>query len=314
MFRGIISKSIFCSAKSIMNKGLVFLTFLSAIIIGTAFFPNGATAAVILLLGMVIVVALLKAKVKDTQTLNFLTNVFIAALLIRVLLACIIYGFGLEDNFGPDAVTYHYWGRGVLRNWFAGSLGTSTDYTRSGFGMPFIVAFVYLFTGENPLAVQVVSCILGAVIPTLAFYTSKEIFNNTKVANYTAIFVAFFPAMIIWTSQMLKEGFIIFALVLSILSALNLIKKFNVIWVMYLFISLVALAGLRFYIFFIVIAAVFGGFILGAKSSAESLLSRFIACFFVVVALAYMGVWRISSDQIEKYGNIERVQRAREWR
>ncbi len=296
-----------------MNKGLLFLVFLTSLILGVAFFPNGATASVIILLGTITVSGILKSKVQDIQTLNFLTNIFVSALLIRILLASVIYGFGLENNFGPDAITYQFWGKGVLRYWLEGSLATNTDYTRSGYGMPFIVAFVYLFTGENPLAVQIVSCILGASIPILSFYTSKEIFNNTKVAKYTAIFVAFFPAMIIWTSQMLKEGFIIFFLILSILAALNLIKNFNFIWVVYLFISFIALAGLRFYIFFIVVVAVFGGFVLSAKSSAESLMSRFIACLLIAVALAYLGVWRISSDQIEKYGNLERVQRARDW-
>lgn len=296
-----------------MNKGLIFLVFVTSLILGVAFFPNGASSAVIILLGITIVSTLLKSKVQDIQTLNFLTNIFVGALLIRILLATIIYGFGLEDNFGPDAITYNGWGKGTLKHWMDGSLAIGTSYTNSGYGMPYIVALIYLFTGENPFAVQVVSCITGAATSILAFFTSKEIFNNTKVAKYTALFVAFLPAMVIWTSQMLKEGFIIFFLVLSMLSALKLIKSFNFLWTIYLLISFVALAGLRFYVFFMVVVAVFGGFVLGAKSSAESLMSRFAACLLIAVALSYLGVWQISGTQMEKYGNLERVQISREW-
>ena len=296
-----------------MNKGLVFLGFLMALIMGIVLFPSGASAAIVGALGFALVIGIIKLKVKDFETYNFLINVFLGALLIRVFLAALIYGFGLEGNFGPDALTYDAFGHGIVEHWWGGSPDPGIDFTKSGWGMPYLVALVYSFTGQSPLAAQVVSCILGAATAVLAFFTSKEIFNNNKVARYTAIFVSFFPAMIVWTAQLLKEGFIIFFLVLSVLAALHLLKKFSAGWVIHLLISLLALSGLRFYIFFMVVVAVFGGFILSSKSSAESLLSRFAACVLIAVALAYLGVWRISGDQIEKYGSLERVQVSREW-
>jgi hypothetical protein len=296
-----------------MNKGLIFLTFLTAIIISILLFPEGAVSAILGSLGFILVVKLLSLKIKDKEILYFLTNVFVAAFLVRILLASLIYGFSLENSFGPDATTYDFWGNGIKEYWWGNSDRPTTDFTRSGYGMPYIVATVYFFTGQNPFAVQVVSCLVGAVIPILAYFTSKEIFNNNRVARYTALFVGFFPAMIVWTSQLLKEGFIIFFLVLSLLATLYLQKKISYIWIIYLLISLLFLSGLRFYIFFMVVFAIFGGFVLTSKASAENLISRFVAFALIALALAYFGIWRISGDQIEKYGSLEKVQRARDY-
>jgi hypothetical protein len=296
-----------------MNKGLIFLSFLMGVSISILLFPNGAVGALIAALGFSITVWLIKLAVKDQETFNFLTNIFIAALLIRLFLASLIYGLSLENNFGPDAITYNSWGVRLLNFWFYNGPDPGSDFSRIGWGMAYIVSGIYLISGENPFAVQVLSCILGAGTTILAFFTSKEIFYNNRVARYAAIFVAFFPAMIIWTSQLLKEGFIIFCLVLGVLATLNLLKKLSYGWVACLLISLLALSGLRFYIFFMMIVAIFGGFVLTSKSSAQSLVSRFIACVVIGLAFAYIGVWQVSSDQLEKYGSLERVKITREW-
>ena len=296
-----------------MNKGLVFLYFVAAVATGIFLFPNGAVASLAATGGTLLILAIISFRYSDLETRRFLSNIFLSALLIRLALGVLIYAFGLEEKFGPDAFTYDIWGTELMNYWWGVTAAPMTDFTRVGWGMPYIVASVYFFTGSNPLVIQIISCLLGAATAVLAYETSREIFANSRVARYTAIFVAFFPAMIIWTSQALKEGFIIFFLVLGVLAALHLLKQFSIGWVINLLVALSFISILRFYIFFMVIIAVFGGFILSAKASAQSLVSRFAACLLIGIALAYMGVLQISSDQLEKYGTLDKVQSSREW-
>ena len=296
-----------------MNKGLIFLSFLTAVAMGIFLFPEGPIAAIVGVLLFALTVWILKLKVKDQETLTFLMNILLASFLIRVLLASLIYGLHFEQSFGPDAYTYDSWGNALANYWWGAGPPLQTDINRIGWGMPYIVASIYFVTGKNPLAVQFISCLLGAATTVLAYFISKEIFNNNRAARYTAIFVGFFPAMIVWTSQLLKEGFIIFFLALSLLAALNLQKRFGYSWIIYLLLALSGLFILRSYIFLMVIVAIFGGFILTSKSSAENLASRFVACVVIATAFAYLGVWNISSDQIQAYGNLDRVQMGREW-
>ncbi|MBX7171748.1 MAG: glycosyltransferase family 39 protein [Pyrinomonadaceae bacterium] len=296
-----------------MNKGLVFLAFMSVLLIGVLFFPIGAAAIIWGGILAIMIVWILRVRARSPEAANFLTNAFIAALLVRVFLAILIYGGDLQEKFGPDALTYDAWGKVVSDYWWGMGANPGVDLYRSGWGMPYIVAVTYFFIGQNPLALQMINCVLGAATMVMAYFTSKEIFNNTRVAQYTAISVGFFPAMVIWTSQLLKEGFIIFFLVLALYSAINLQKKFSYNWVIYLLISLLFLSGLRFYVFFMVVIAIFGGFVLSVQASVQGLASRFIACVLVAVVLAYLGIWRMSADQLDKFGSLERIQISRDW-
>lgn len=284
-----------------------------AAVSGILLFPEGPVAAIIGALLFALTIWFMKLKIKDQETLKFLMNIFLISFLVRVLLASLIYGLKLEGSFGPDAYTYDAWGEDLVNYWWGLVPNLQTNFSRIGWGMPYIVGSIYLVVGKNPLAVQIISCLLGAATTILAYFISKEIFNNNRAARYTAIFVGFFPAMIVWTSQLLKEGFIIFFLALCLLAALNLQKKFGYSWIIYLLIALSGLFILRSYIFLMVIVAIFGGFILTSKASAENLASRFIACVVIGVAFAYMGIWNMSTDNIQAYGNLDKIQSSREW-
>jgi hypothetical protein len=296
-----------------MNKGLIFFGFALAAALGILFFPNGPIAAIIGVLLFALSGWVMKLKIKDQETLTFLMNVLLASFIIRVLLASLIYGFGLEGSFGPDASTYDFFGDALANYWWGLGPPLELSVKSIGWGMPYIVGSVYFVVGKNPLAIQIISCLLGAVTTVIAYYISKEIFNNNRAARYTAIFVGFFPAMIVWTSQLLKEGFIIFCLALCLLAALNLQKRFGYSWIIYLLIALLGLFILRSYVFLMAVVAILGGFILSSKASTESLISRFIACVVIATAFAYMGVWNVSSDNIQDYGKLDRVQLGREW-
>src|SRR6185436_19991760 len=110
--------------------------------------------------------------------------------------------------------------------------------------------------------------------------------------------------LVLWSSQALKDGLIILALALAILATLRLMEKVKAIYVLALIASLLALFSLRFYIFYMMCAAVAGSFFLGAKSlRAQGFLQRFIAVGVIGLAFTWFGVLQSAGMQFERYAN-----------
>jgi 4-amino-4-deoxy-L-arabinose transferase-like glycosyltransferase len=259
------------------------------------------------------VIFVLRKVVPDNEIYRFVSNVFLGALLVRALLASVIHGFELQMSFGPDALTYDHMGNVLATLWIEGGQSFDLRHDVSGWGMTYIVGATYYFIGRNPFAVQLLVSFFGALTSTLTFFCSQEIFRNNRVAKFAAFFVAFFPAMVIWTSQLLKEGFIIFCLVLALFATLRLLEKFRIDWIIYILIAMLGIFSLRFYVFFILAGAVIGGLILGAKATPQGLVYRFVICSVIGAALSLLGVGQLSQQQADKYVSMERLQVTRSY-
>ena len=61
----------------------------------------------------------------------------------------------------------------------------------------------------------------------------QTLFNNLRVSRLAALLVAFFPSLILWSSQALKDGLLL-ALALGILATLRLMEKITVGYVLIL--------------------------------------------------------------------------------
>ena len=249
---------------------------------------------------------------------RFILRLFLFAFLIRVVIGTAIYVFHWQSFFGGDALTYDFFGDALMNVWrghaeyqravdlFSGG-GSS-----SGWGMIYMVAAVYRIVGRNMLAIQFVNCVIGAATAPLAYMISTEIFPNRRVARVCAILVAFFPSLVLWSCQGLKDGPIVFLLAASMLATLKLGTRFSFKYVAALALSMCALITLRFYVFYIVTIAVTAAFVLGrGRLTAQSFARQLIVMIVIALALTYFGVSRYTSQQLEVYGNAEQLQRMR---
>ncbi len=296
-----------------MNKLLVTLASIIALVVGAFFVPQSVTAALLAFIVTVAAITLIRSFHYESNIEAFLTNIFLAGLLVRIVLAALIYGLELQDKMGPDATYYDYIGSKIADYWWGVGYFPNVNMSTSGWGMHYFVGLTYFIADQNPLAGQFIIAVLGALTSVVGFVCAKDIFQNVRVAKYSATFIAFFPSMIIWTSQLLKDGLIIFFLVLTFLAAMRLQKKFDYLWVLLLLFSLFGLFSLRFYVFFIAFGAVIGGFILSKNSEGSNLAKRFIACAVIGVAFAYAGVFNISQEQTERYINLQQIQNSRQF-
>ena len=247
----------------------------------------------------------------------FLLRLFVLAVVVRIALATVINLGGMEAFFGGDATTYDIFGKSLLQSWHGDAYHTAryAGFISSGagaWGMLYVVAGVYQLIGENRFAVQLLNASVGGSTAVVVYYTAQALFNNVRVSRVAALLVGFFPSLILWSSQALKDGLIILALALAMLATLRLMEKITVGYVLVLTGCLLALLSLRFYIFYMMVAAVAGSFVLGVKTlNAQSFIQRFVAIAVMGLAFTWFGVLRYAGTQFERYANLKAIQMSR---
>lgn len=248
----------------------------------------------------------------------YLLKLFVFALLLRVVIATAIFAFHGQDFFGGDAWTYDHFGYQQALAWNGDGYAqilvdrfVGTTF-RSGWGMVGVVGAIYKIVGRNMLAIQFFNSVLGAATAPIIFLCAYEVFKNRRVAKVAGLAVAFYPSLVLWSSQGLKDGPIVFFLALAILATLKLGSKFNVPYLVVLVLALFGVLAFRFYVFYMIAVAVGAAFIIGMRAfSAQSLVRQFVIVILLGLSLTYLGVTRFASAQLEEFGNLERLQRSR---
>lgn len=291
---------------------LSFVLFAGILLIA----PGDGAPATLLTVSLAALVIWAIFQVKNDRT--FLFRVFAFGLLMRIVVGTLIYALHYQEFFGGDAITYDYFGHALLNVWEG-----NKDYqvavdnfsgggSASGWGMLYMVAGIYKVVGRNMLAVQYVNSILGAAIAPITYLISMEIFPHKRVARVCALLTAFFPSMVLWSSQGLKDGPIMFLLAVSMIATLRLGDRFSLKYLAALAPALCCLLTLRFYVFYIVVLAVTSAFILGRrKLTPQSFIRQFTVLIVVALALTYFGVSHYATLQFNAYGNLEQLQRMR---
>jgi hypothetical protein len=248
----------------------------------------------------------------------FLLRLFVAALLARMIVGLAIFTFRGQAFFGGDAITYDFYGSAQLMGWGGDKYSqlVANQFVRSGegsgWGMVYLVAAVYALIGRNMLAVQFMNAVFGAATAVIIFLCSQQVFHNSRVARIAGIAVAFYPSLVLWSAQGLKDGPIVFFLAIAISSTLKLGEKLTFRYILVLLCALVALIALRFYVFYMICVAIAGAFVIGMQRvTATSFARQFTAIILLGLALTYVGVTRSASLQFERYGNLQTLQRSR---
>jgi hypothetical protein len=250
----------------------------------------------------------------------FLLQLFVAALLARMIVGTAIFVFRGQDFFGGDAITYDFYGLAQLQGWFGDKYyqSVANQFVRSGegsgWGMVYLVAAVYGLIGRNMLAVQLMNSVFGAATAVIIYLCAHQVFKNLRVARIAGIAVAFYPSLVLWSAQGLKDGPIVFLLAIAILCTLKLGEKLSMKYIAVLVCALLGLVALRFYVFYMICVAIVGAFVIGMQQvTATSFARQFTATILLGLALTYVGVTRSASVQFERYGNLEQLQRSRNY-
>jgi len=297
-----------------MNRLWAVLCFVAALVFVATAWYDGAIAVVLVGLVTVSAIGLIRTRTSDP---DFLIELFFTALFLRLAFGLVVHLYDLRSFFGNDAKLYDLLGKQLAELWggrvsFQEGLSFRASSTTSpGWGMNYLTGIVYFVFGPVPLAVQSFCGAIGAATAPMVYVCTNQIFSNRRASKVAALTVALFPAFIIWSGQMLKDGLIVFLLVLAMTMVLQLQKQFSYAAVILLIFSLFGILSLRFYIFYMVAIAVAGSFVLGQIGSAKSIARGLILLVVVGLALTYLGVLRTATENFDRYVSLERVQRSR---
>jgi len=246
---------------------------------------------------------------------SFLLKLFLFALLLRVAIATLIFVLNQQTFFGGDAWTYDFVGSRQLNVWYGDRFAQVQvdQFTGkgqgSGWGMVYMVAAIYAVVGRNMLAVQFVNAVIGAVTAPVIFLCAQHVYSNNRVARVAAFAVAFYPSLVLWSSQGLKDGPIVFLLAFAILATLKLGQKLTVTYLVVLVFSLFGLLSMRFYVFYMILVAIGGAFLIGMRRvSATSFFRQFAVIVVLGLSLTYLGITRYANVQMENFGGLEQLQ------
>ena len=297
-----------------MDKLIAIFCFLTALAVVFLAFPEGNVAILITILLAGLVIVLIRQNTEDSA---FLIRIFILGLLARVIFGIFIHALDLRDFFGGDALGYDAMGQRLVDVWFNNypaddwlsqrAMSTGTP----GWGLNYLVGVLYSIIGQNILAAQFLCATVGAATAPMVYLCAHKIFHNTRVSKISAVMVALFPAFIIWSGQLLKDGLIIFLLVLTMTMVLQLQDKLNYFAVVFLIFAIFGILSLRFYIFYMVVISVAGSFVIGQSGSVKSIVRGFALLVVMGLAFTYLGVLRTASENFDKWGSLERVQQSR---
>jgi len=297
-----------------MNAAIGVLTLL---ICGGAIFlaPAQAPAAIAVCILTSLPTIIILARNEDDRT--FLLRIFVLGLLCRIVVATIIFVGHYEEFFGGDANTYDIFGRSLQMSWHGDKYhrGQYENFVASGasaWGMLWLVAIIYELLGTNMFAIQLLNSSVGASTSIVVYNTAQHLFQNKRVSRLTAILVCFFPSLVLWSSQALKDSIIVLVLALAILCTLKAVEKLTLGYVVVLTGCLLSLLTLRFYTFYMMAAAVGGSFLIGSKTlSAQSFFRRFAVVIALGLIFTWFGITRYAGTQLEKYGSLETLQTSR---
>ncbi len=293
---------------------LALVTLIGVLLVIPAHYE--AAGALILCIVLSTAVALVLVRIKPDG--QFLLQLFVAALLVRVIVGALINVFELQEFFGGDTFTYDFYGSALVKSWagdryYQGLVNAFVgQYASSAWGMVYMTGGIYQVIGHNMLAIQFTNAVLGAATAPAIFLIAHTLFSNRQVARISSCLVAFFPSLVLWSSLGLKDGPIVFLLVLAILLTLKLGEKFSLVNVVMLCLILATLISVRFYIFYMITAAVVGTFVIGTR---EMTLFSFIRQLLIVavigLTLTYMGVLRRAQQQAGYFGDLRVLETSR---
>jgi hypothetical protein len=275
----------------------------------------GGSVAVLFCAACAIPAAMLLGRAAEEEQRGYLLKIFVGGLLVRAAIGSLIYAFRLQDFFGGDALTYDLFGNALLESWRNGlPVNDVKDWATGGggWGMLYLVAGIYGVTGQNMLAVQLFNSVIGAATAPVIYLCARHIFRNIRVAKVAAFAVAFYPSLVLWSSQGLKDGPIVFLLALAMLATLKLGERVSPVNIGMLGLAMFAIFSLRFYVFYMLAAAVTGAFVIGMRSvTSQSLVRQLLIVFTLGVGLTYMGVLRTAGAQVERFGTLQAIETSR---
>lgn len=253
----------------------------------------------------------------ETRYLQF--KLFLVALLVRFAAAVAVYEFGLVNVIGDADSSGYFMGAyyaGMWRKMGVGLFdlpgvlaGALSSYHEGYYYM--VGTLMYLTGSVGRMPAAVLNCFFGAMTVVFAYRIGRSLFSN-----WTAIRVGwacvFFPSLIIWSCQTLKEPVVIFIECVGIYACVHLkLTGFTVRYVLLAAASILVVYPFRFYAAFVTAIAVGVSLLMPQFGKWASSVKGAVAIAVLVIPIAASsGILARSQARLETF-DTERIQKFR---
>jgi 4-amino-4-deoxy-L-arabinose transferase-like glycosyltransferase len=171
----------------------------------------------------------------DLSQVRFQKNIFVTALIVRLIYVILIYFFYQAQTGAPfeffagDSIGYHGEANYILQLFFSGNINYYFFHYLKGVsdsGWPIIMAFIYLFTFKSIFILRLINALVSAWMVVLIYRISQRNFGE-RAARITAVLAMLLPAFIYYSGLHLKETFMVFFLIAFINQADYLLHSRN---------------------------------------------------------------------------------------
>ena len=298
-----------------MNTLIIgLLLFISSALIWLM--PNLAPGALLMCAVVSAPTILILARTHDEKT--FLLRLFLIGLMVRIVLGAVINMGHMEEFFGGDANTYDIFGQSLLEGLQGNSyhMQKYESFVASGagaWGMLYLVAGIYQVVGRNLLAVQFVNASDRSCHGCCRLLHGDVAFQQPARGKARRSFSHVLPvadSLVVagaqrWLDHPCARG---------VDSRDPAAHGEDHRWMGFSdHGSLLTLLSLRFYIFYMMTAAVAGSFVMGMKTlSAQSFVQRFVAVVAIGLAFTWFGVLQYAGNQFDRFANLKQIQLSRQ--
>ena len=210
----------------------------------------------------------------ESDTFRIVALAYVGTLALRYALAVFLWlnhtNPGFSQTFWGDSETYDFMGAALAEGWTHGAstnLWAETLQGRVNSGFIYFVGCIYYVFGRNVLLMQFINGVIGALTPIVIFEIGLILYDK-RVATTAMLFTAFFPQMIFWSSALYKDPAVMFCIAANILCVFRLKRRLSLSWIAIYVLTAGARVWLRFYIFYVVLAAMLAGFFGGHRRGA----------------------------------------------
>ena len=279
--------------------------------------PELSVFFILVMLGLLLVGIPICAATRGSEG-DFLLNVFLAGFLVRVLLAVLIHPFSEALDLEFDAAWYDQLGWKIAQVWRTGHLASFADVHGWDYQAPFYIYFdalIYTVLGHNLLAIRVINSLLGTLTGILTYFIAKRSYG-VRVARVALVLTTFFPSMILWSTQNLKDTMVVFLVCLVVWAYLKLRdESFNPLYILLLVVCPLALTQVRpAMAIAMVLLPVAAFFLSDGKRFQRGIVIGTLLIILVGFLFRYLGYGFLGSHYIRGFTDLGTLQHFRQFR
>jgi hypothetical protein len=192
---------------------------------------------------------------------------FLLGLGLRMALAVLLHLFVSELAFAPDQATYDFFSGWLARYWSGETLVYPAKLLAPGpKAYYYIVAALYYAFGAFPIVPKLVNALVGALTVPLTYDVARAVSGRETVALRAATWSAVFPSLVLWSSQNIRDVWVVLLIVFICREALRLHERVTVLGALRLGAAVLLIGQFRAYILFAVTVPILVSFLVRGRA------------------------------------------------